>query len=97
VRVVDPQHPVTRGLGDFVTDDELYFCLKGTAEIHLLCDAYSKVKKSPQPQAFAFEPGSGRVFLCTLGHDVEAYAAPGVRQLYRQATAWAAGLKSPNP
>jgi type 1 glutamine amidotransferase len=93
VRVVDKEHQVTKGLSDFATDDELYFCLKGSPEIHLLCDAHSKVKKADQPQAFVFHPGKGRVFLCTLGHDVKAYEAKEVKQLYRQATAWAAGLE----
>lgn len=93
VRVVDKNHQVTKGLSDFETDDELYFCLKGSPEIHLLCDAHSKVKKADQPQAFVIHPDKGRVFLCTLGHDVKAYDAKEVRQLYRQATAWAAGLE----
>jgi type 1 glutamine amidotransferase len=93
VRVVDQHHPVTRGLDDFQTDDELYFCLKGSPEIHLLCDAHSKVKKAGQPQAFVFQPGKGRVFMSTLGHDGKAYEASEVQQLYRQAAAWAAGLE----
>ncbi len=92
VRVVDPNHPVTRGIKDFETDDKLYFCLKGSPGIHLLCDAHSKVKKARQPQAFVLEPGKGRVFLCTLGHDVRTCKPNEVRQLYRQATAWTAGL-----
>jgi len=93
VRVMDKDHPITRGLDDFQTDDELYFCLKGSPEIHLLCDAHSKRKKADHPQAFVIHPDKGRVFLCTLGHDVRAYDAREVKQLYRQATAWAAGLK----
>ena len=93
VRIVDKDHPVTRGLSDFETDDELYFCLKGDPKIHLLCDAFSQVKKADQPQALVFEPGKGRVFLSTLGHDVKAYDPREVKQLYRQGTAWAAGLE----
>lgn len=93
VRVVDKDHPITRGMDDFMTDDELYFCLKGCPEIHLLCDAHSKVKKADHPQAFVFHPDKGRVFMSTLGHDLKAYEAKEVKQLYRQATAWAAGLK----
>ena len=94
VNVVDQNHPVTRGLGaSFTTDDELYWCLTGEPDIHLLCDAMSTVKKAKQPQAFVFEPGKGRTFLCTLGHDVKAFDAGEVRRLYRQGAAWAAGLK----
>lgn len=94
VEVVDPQHPVTRGLGaSFQTDDELYWCLTGEPDIHLLCQAMSTAKQSNQPQALVFEPGKGRTFLCTLGHDVKAYQPEKVKQLYRQGTAWAAGLE----
>lgn len=92
VRIVDKNHPVTKGLSDFETDDELYFCLKGDPEIHLLCDAFSQVKKADQPQAIVFKPGKGRVFLSTLGHDVKAFDPGEVKQIYRQGTAWAAGL-----
>lgn len=93
VHVVDSAHPVTRGVGDFETTDELYFCLRGDPEIHLLCDARSKAKGTRQPQAFVYQPGRGRVFLCTLGHDLQAYEAAGTRTLYRQAAAWTAGLE----
>jgi hypothetical protein len=93
VKVVDRNHQITRGLADFETDDELYFCLKGSPRIHLLCDAFSKVRKTRQPQAFIVQPDKGRVFLSTLGHDVRAYKSAGARTLYRQATAWAAGLE----
>ena len=70
----------------------MYFCLTGTPEIHLLCDAHSQVKNADHPQAFVFQPGKGRVFLSTLGHDVKAFDAAAVKQLYRQGAAWAAGL-----
>ena len=93
VRVVDAGHPVTRGLGDFETFDELYFCLHGDPEINLLCDARSKVKNALQAQAFTYQPGKGRVFMCTLGHDLQAYESAGTRTLYRQAAAWCSGLK----
>jgi len=93
VKVVDQKHPITRGLGaEFQTDDELYWCLTGEPDIHLLCNAMSTVKKANQPQALVFEPGKGRTFLCTLGHDVKAFDANEVKQLYRQGAAWAAGL-----
>lgn len=93
VEVVDHEHPVTQGLGDFETDDELYWCLEGDPEIHLLCQAFSQVKKANHPQAFVCHPGRGRVFLSTLGHDVRAFEPKEVRRLYRQGTAWAAGLE----
>ena len=36
--------------------------------------------------------GTGRVFHCVLGHDVQALSNPSVQELYRRGTAWAAGF-----
>lgn len=90
VRIVDSTHPITRGLHDFATDDELYTCLTGTAPIHLLAEAQSRVDGKKHPMAFAREYGQGRVFVTTLGHDVRALTNSSVPQLLRQACAWAA-------
>ncbi len=95
VNVVDRDHQITKGLGEsFETDDEIYYCLHGEPEVHLLCEAFSKAQQANQPQAITCQPGKGRTFLCTLGHDVRAYEPAKVKQLYRQGTAWAAGLSS---
>jgi hypothetical protein len=92
VEIVDPEHPVTRGMENFETDDELYTCLVGEAPIHLLADATSKVDGQRHPMAFVREHGQGRVFLTTLGHDVKAFQVPEVQELIRRGTAWTAGL-----
>ncbi|MDW8309330.1 MAG: ThuA domain-containing protein [Verrucomicrobiales bacterium] len=92
VRIVDREHPVTRGLEDFETDDELYTCLTGDAPIHLLAVAKSKLDGRDHPMAFVRTYGRGRVFLTTLGHDVKAFTNSRVPQLLRQACLWAAGL-----
>lgn len=93
VRIVDKEHPITRGLADFETDDELYTCLTGDAPIHLLAQAKSKVDQRDHAMAFTREYGKGRVFLTTLGHDVKAFTNSCVPQLLRQGCAWAAGTK----
>ncbi len=92
VHIVDKDHPITRGLADFETDDELYTCLTGDAPIHIVADANSKVDKKDHPMAFVREYGKGRVFLTTLGHDVKAFTNSSVPQLIRQGCTWAAGL-----
>ena len=91
VQIVDSDHPVTRGLKDFETDDELYTCLVGEAPIHLLAQAKSQVDQREHPMAFTREFGTGRVFLTTLGHDVKAFTNSYVPRLLRQACAWTAG------
>ncbi len=86
-------HPVVRGLEPFETTDELYTCLEGDVPIEMLAEAVSKRDGEIYPMAFALEPGEGRVFHCVLGHDVAAIENEGVAELYRRATAWAAGLE----
>ncbi|MCP3918947.1 MAG: hypothetical protein GY711_25655 [bacterium] len=92
VHPTDVDHPVTRGLAAFETTDELYTCLEGDASIGVLAEAVSKRDGEPYPMAFALQPGEGRVFHCTLGHDSAALRNERVGELYRRATAWAAGL-----
>jgi len=92
VRIVDSNHPVTLGLEDFETDDELYTCLVGDQPIEVLADARSKVDEQNHPMAFVREAGKGRVFLTTLGHDVKAFTSGSVPRLIRQGCLWTAGL-----
>ena len=95
IRILQTGHPVTRDLTDFKTTDEPYTCLAGDASIQILAEATSKVDQSTHPMAFVLTPGKGRVFHSPLGHDLGALQASGTRQLYLQATRWAAGLTHP--
>lgn len=91
VRIMDEQHPVTRGIEDFETDDELYTCLTGEAPIHVLAEATSAVDGKEHPMVFVRSYGGGRVFLTTLGHDRVAFLSGAVPQLIRQGCLWASG------
>jgi uncharacterized protein len=91
VRIIDGDHPVTRGIEDFETDDELYTCLTGESPIHVLAEATSIVDGRGHPMAFVRRYGQGRVFVTTLGHDTVAFTSGAVPQLIRQACQWAAG------
>ena len=93
VEIVETDHPITRGLNDFTTTDELYTCLDGTTPITMLAQARSKVDDKLYPMAFVLSYGKGRVFNSPLGHDVTAFGVPGTAELIRRGTAWAAGLK----
>ncbi len=91
VRITDSSHPITAGLKDFETTDELYTCLEGDVPVQVLAQATSKVDKKDYALAFVFTPGKGRVFHCPLGHDVQAFNE-AVGALFRRGAAWAAGL-----
>ncbi|MFQ6132913.1 MAG: ThuA domain-containing protein [Armatimonadota bacterium] len=91
VDIVNTDHPITKGLDSFETDDELYTCLAGDRPVDVLATARSKVDGKDHLMAFCFDCGRGRVFHCVLGHDVKALSPAPVGELFRRGTAWAAG------
>ncbi|MCL1921645.1 MAG: ThuA domain-containing protein [Kiritimatiellaeota bacterium] len=91
VNIADKEHPITKGLADFETVDELYTCLDGDAPIHVLATAVSKVDQKVYPMAFILNPGKGRTFHCALGHDDKAFTAKPL-ELFKRGTLWAIGL-----
>jgi len=95
VRIADRAHPVTHGISDFVTDDELYTCLEGTLPIRILAEATSRIDGRAHPIAWVRTYGQGRVFFTTLGHDPKALTNAAVPRLLRQGCYWAAGLSEP--
>jgi type 1 glutamine amidotransferase len=96
VEMTRAEHPITLGLKNFETTDELYTCLAGDRPVEVLATARSKVDGKDYPMAFAFSYGKGRVFHSPLGHDVRALEGEAVGELFRRACAWTAGL-SPTP
>lgn len=93
VEFTQPAHPIIRGLADFETQDELYTCLTGDHPVEVIAQAESKVDGQYYPIALVSRYGSGRTFLCVLGHDAKALSIPGVQELYRRGCAWSAGLQ----
>jgi type 1 glutamine amidotransferase len=93
VDITAVDHPITRGMKSFQTVDELYTCLYTEGRpVEVLATAMSKVENKSHPMVLVNHYGKGRVFLCVLGHDVEALSGDAVQELYRRGTAWAAGL-----
>jgi type 1 glutamine amidotransferase len=93
IEIVNKDHPITKGMKDFETYDELYTCLDGKTPIDILAHAKSKVDKKHHPMGFVLKFGKGRVFHSPLGHDVRAFEAAGVQELFRRGAAWAGKLK----
>jgi uncharacterized protein len=90
VKIVNPNHPITRGVGDFQTDDELFIELTGDRPITVLAEARSNVTGTDHPMAFVFDYGKGHVFHTPLGHDARAIRMPGTAELIRRGAVWAA-------
>ncbi len=91
VKIVDREHPITRGMDDFQADDELYVCLTGDKKMNVLATARSKVTGKEYPMALVMSYGKGRVFNTPLGHDGKAVAMPGTAKLLQRGVLWAAG------
>ncbi|MBP7050024.1 MAG: ThuA domain-containing protein [Phycisphaerae bacterium] len=89
-KVVDKQHPITAGLGDFEVDDELYAKLQGDAKIQVLVTADSDWSKKTEPLIFVQNYGNGRVVHNAFGHDRKALMTPNVQKIITRGTEWAA-------
>jgi type 1 glutamine amidotransferase len=89
-KIANKNHPITQGLEDFETDDELYAKMQGDAPINTLVTADSDWSKQTEPLVFTLDYGQGRVFHHTFGHDGKAINTPGVQKLIQRGTQWAA-------
>ncbi|MCH8046513.1 MAG: ThuA domain-containing protein [Planctomycetes bacterium] len=90
VKIRDKDHPITKGLKAFETDDELYAKLSGAAAIEVLATAYSDWSKNEEPIVFVKKYGQGRVVHNVLGHDRRAREIPAYRTLLIRSVEWAA-------
>ena len=93
VKIVNPNHPITREMKDYETNDELFWDTKiGNRTITPVAVASSNVHFADFPMALELQYSRARVFNTTLGHDVKALRVPGTAELIRRGTAWAAGI-----
>jgi uncharacterized protein len=95
VKIVNHEHPVTKGMKDFMADDELFIELQGERPIEVLATAHSQLAGQDHPMAFVLQEGQGRVFHTTLGHDAKALRVPGTAELICRGATWAAGQTLP--
>ncbi len=92
VEKTDAPHPITVGLKDFNTQDELYYRQEGTLPITPLVVAKSRDTGKSEPMAWAYNYENARVFQTVLGHgEVSILMAS---HLMRRGCSWAAGLES---
>jgi type 1 glutamine amidotransferase len=94
VNLVANNHPITRGLTDFITTDELWNRTAFQANIDIMATAFSapewKGTGDHEPVAFTTRFGEGRTFNLLLGHDAKAMDAKGFKKLLCRGTEWAA-------
>jgi type 1 glutamine amidotransferase len=90
VNIKAPKHPITNGLKDFKTEDELYAKLTGDEEIEVLASAYSDWSKRVEPIVFVKRYGKGRVVQNVLGHGIDSKQNPSFQKLLVRGVEWAA-------
>lgn len=86
VSVVDPEHPITEGLDEFVVTDEQYIT-DYDPRVHILASALWKGDK--MPVAWTKSWGEGRVFYLALGHNPESCQDPNFATLLVRGAKWA--------
>ncbi len=86
--VVDPDHPVTRGVTDFFTADEQHTPPYETNKVHLLLRNRSGDGKTVAAAGWAYEPGQGRLCHLANGHTRDALEHPMYRRLMVNAVNW---------
>lgn len=88
IEVLDPNHPVTKGVSDFTILDEAYGNFEVLPEVHPLL-------KTDHPASgkiigWTTEPGASKAVYLALGHDHHAYENDSFRTLVRNAILWTA-------
>lgn len=88
--IVDSSHPITQGVTTFTVHDELYlFSAYDPARVHLLAQTHSYDDNGPIPIAWTREPGSGRVFYLSLGHNPSTLADANWQHFFKNGVEWA--------
>ena len=86
VHLVDADHPVTKGLQDFVIEDELFLFRNLDSDNHVLLQAdYEGTKR---PLAWTRRWGQGRVLHVALGHGPKAAANVEFQRLIVRGVEW---------
>jgi len=88
IHVVDPNHPVTRGVEDFEIHDETYNLFDVASDVHPLLTASDP--HSNKVIGWAKMYGPARVVYLQSGHDHFAYENPHYQKIVKQAIRWTA-------
>jgi trehalose utilization protein len=89
MKIADPAHPITRGMGDFQMTDETYpLNSPGPDSQHLLTtDNPTSMKTIGWTRPYR----NSRVFCLQSGHDKVAWANPNFRTILSRGIEWCAG------
>jgi uncharacterized protein len=86
--VVDPSHPIMKGIEPFRTWDETYVHHKHNDKDRHLLQTRTE-GKSEEPWTWVRTQGKGRVFYTAYGHDARTWQSPGFHDLVERGIRWA--------
>jgi hypothetical protein len=95
VNIIDHDDPVTAGLSDFKMHSEQYYMHVDPSN-HVLATTTFSGQHAPwiagcvMPVIWKRMWGQGRVFYCSIGHTVQDFEVPEVREITRRGMLWAA-------
>jgi hypothetical protein len=94
VRVVNKEHPITRGIHDFVVNDEQHFVIYDKDSKYVLLESenidgleYEQYGKK-SVAGWAYDYGRGRVVFTAVGHTNHALWVPEYFELQKRAVKW---------
>lgn len=98
VKVVDREHPITKGLDHYTSNvEEIYHNKLHRPTAHVLATAYSRPDKrgtgKDEPVLIVTQHGQGRVFHNVMGNTTSAMDNPYWKALTLRGTEWAATAK----
>ncbi len=88
IQIADKEHPITKGLSDFVIHDETYGNTYVSPTVHVLLRANNS--KNVSPFAWVSQHGKSRVVYFQAGHDAEAWKHPSFQEILKRSIRWAA-------
>jgi type 1 glutamine amidotransferase len=94
VHITAPEHPITSGLADFRTADELYIHEPLTPDADVLATA--DWEDATHPMAYTRHVGKGALFYLALGHNSTTWDHPAFRHLVTHGARWLVDQTVPN-
>lgn len=89
VRIVDRDHPITRGLADFALPNSEQYYMHVDPSNHVLATTTFKEGGVVMPVAWTRLWGKGRVAYASFGHTYRDFDVPEAREMVKRALQWA--------
>ncbi|MFW6059778.1 MAG: ThuA domain-containing protein [Phycisphaeraceae bacterium] len=98
VNIVDRDHEITAGLGEFTLPDTEQYYLHVDPGVHVLCtttftgehgDPKTYPANTVMPYAWTRRYGDGRIFVAAWGHTYRDFDVPEAKEIVKRGMAWA--------